>query len=281
MGLYGGLGQPAAAAWFHDCEFGASFATVPGEVAIESRDCRVYSYRALPSVWDLSLGRQFSAWLLTLDDPRGTMGLPNALVDAETTTKSEFLRPADEVFQSIFIDHSHSAHEIFEIENLPEGNQYRASDPYATSTDVNSNIDIGLIAGLGSGGVLCVLAALLAVWCMRARKRSSGTYSDKGPDAAPTASGIPSTLANNSHWVTEKSATFMGTICQPDAPPPDADAPASKKLEFLHTQLNGMTKDAVILERFTLLGPSQRRQAGAQPPLLVLARKAVTETNSI
>ena len=52
-------------------------------------------------------------------------------------------------------------------------------------------------------------------------------------------------------------------------------------IEFLHNQQNRMTNDAVILERFILLGPNQRRQGGAHPLLRFFTYKAVKETNSI
>ena len=81
-----------------------------------------------------------------------------------------------------------------------------------------------------------------------------------------TASSIPSALATNSHWATELGDTFMGTMCEPDTPSPEPSAPTSAKLDFLHAQLNGFSKDAVILERFNLLGPTQRRQGGACTP---------------
>ena len=77
------------------------------------------------------------------------------------------------------------------------------------------------------------------------------------------AAGIPHGLATNSHWVTEADTTFMGTIGESDAPPPDRSAPTTTKLNFLHAQLNGFARDAVILERFVLHGPNQRRQGGA------------------
>ena len=78
-------------------------------------------------------------------------------------------------------------------------------------------------------------------------------------------SSIPSALTTNSQWYTELSDTFMGTMCHPDMPSPEASALTTTKLDFLHAQLNGFTKDAVVLERFNLLGPNQRRQGGAQP----------------
>ena len=289
MGLYAGLAKQAAAAWFQDCEFAASIATVPGEVAVENRDCRVYSNTLLPTVWDLDLERQVSAWTLTLDDPDGTMGLPNAFADVETGLSSRFLRPTDDAFQSIYNTQAISTRigEVF-LAYLPEGTEYRTSDPYASMSDgATTSPAIGLIAGISIGSVLCVLAALLAGWCICSRKRSNADDGVKLPAPAqvsslvPTSSSIPSALATNSHWATEMTATFTGTMCNPDVPPPDADAPATKKLDFLHAQLNGIPKNAVILERFTLLGPSQRRQGGAHPLLLFLARKAVTDTNSI
>ena len=281
MGLYAGVDKEGAAAWFQDCEFGASIATVPGEVAVESRECRVYSNTLLPNVWDLDLGRQVGAWTLALDDPDGTMGLPNAFADVETRPSSAFLRPTDYAFRRVLIEHSITERvQAVLIGNMPEGTAYRASNPYASMSDgaadgaVTSH-EISLLAGLAGSGALCVLAALLVGWCTCIRKRFNDDDGGKVPDPVPAGSGIPSALATNSHWATENSATFMGTMCQPDAPAPDRDAPAAKKLEFLHNQLNGMTKDAVILERFLLLGPNQRRQGGAHPLLRFFTHKAV------
>ena len=51
-----------------------------------------------------------------------------------------------------------------------------------------------------------------------------------------------------------------------------ADAPATNTLHLLHTQLNGIAKEAVILEQFTLLGPKQRCWA-VRPPAAVLGTK--------
>ena len=275
MGLYAGSDKQGAAAWFQDCEFGGSIADGPEEVAIANRYCRVYSTTALPTVWDRELGRQVSAWGLILDDVfDDTMGQPavNAFEDVESDTGSAFLRPRDETFQRIVREESTSTLlQLFEIEYLPEGTEFNTSDPsgYPKSTPTN----ISLVAGLSASGVLSLLASLLAGWCFCFRKRSTNDTGGKVPPRAPTASGIPSALATNSHWATEVSATFMGTMCTPDVPPPEPDAPAAKKLEFLHTQLNGIAKDAVILERFTLLGPNQRRQGGAYPVLPVPAQR--------
>lgn len=44
---------------------------------------------------------------------------------------------------------------------------------------------------------------------------------------------------------------------------PGKGADTGAKLEFLHTQLNCVGNEKVVLERFRLLGPSHRRQGGA------------------
>ena len=122
---------------------------------------------------------------------------------------------------------------------------------------------------------------LCSVWCICRRIRSKYHTSVQVPSPALTASSILPTLATKSHWATELTATFMGTMCQTDVPPPDPDATATEKLEFLHTQLNGIFRDDVILKRFTLLGPYQRRQGGSQPPLMFLTSKALIENASM
>ena len=281
MGLYAGPDKQAAAAWFHDCEFSGSLAGVPGEVAIENRNCRVYSTTFLPTIWDRELGSLVSAWRLILDEVPAsgeTTRQPrkhnlNAFADVESDPESTFLRPRDEFFRRIVREESISTLLTeLDIDYLPEGTAYRTRDP---SGYPKSRPNFGLIAGLGASCVLCVLPSLLAGWCLCFRKRYKNDLGDKMPPPAPIASSVASNHlpATNSHWVTEFSTTFTGTMCTPDVPPPEPGAPAAKKLEFLHTQLNGIAKDAVILERFNLLGPNQRRQGGAYHVLIVPAQR--------
>ena len=307
MGLYAGPGMEGAAAWFQNCEFGSSSSRVPGEVlqerdggkpkrgasgevAVENRSCRVYSDTGRPRVWDRELGLTVRAWNVTLNVvPDGMLVQPTTFADVESSSGTAFLRPGDKTIQRILDDESISTTlEKVVIESLSEGTYYVGSDPYdrlfnAGRSDrdaVSASTDIILIAGLCSGSVLCVLTAL-AGWCIKNRKRLKDASVSKMPSRVPTASSIPSALATNSHWATELGDTFMGTICDPDVPPPGAGAPAAKKLEFVHAQLNGIAKDAIIFERFTLLGPNQRRQGGTHPLLLSLARMAVKENGSI
>ena len=283
MGLYAGLGRQGSAAWFQDCKFEGSLGRISGEVAVEDRSCRVYSNTAQPRVWDHEPGRSLGSWYLTQTDPApGTqLSRPDVFADVDSNPRFAFLRPTDDFFVRILREEAISTKlPIGGLTPLPEGTDFVVNDPYTSSAAPRTSKNVGLIAGLSSGGALCVLTALLAGWFVYFRKRSTSDTGDKVPPLAPTASIVASTLATNSHWATELSATYMGTMCQPDVPPPDPDAPATKKLKFLHTQLNGFANDAVILGRFTLLGPNQRRQGGAQPPLLFLAQKSVTETDS-
>lgn len=83
--------------------------------------------------------------------------------------------------------------------------------------------------------------------------------------------GVTSAAGTTSSWVASVNTAhsqFGGTTYgafQTDyggtAPGEGADTGA--KLEFLHTQLNRVGNERVVLERFRLLGPSHRRQGGA------------------
>lgn len=276
MGLRAGPGKQGAAAWFQYCEFDGSAAGVPGDVAIDNRHCHVYSNTPQPRVWDRELRRQVSAWSLTLDVPNGTLLRSDVFADVETGPRSSFLRPGDEFFDSVIHDQSNATHlRILPVEVLPTGTDYYASDPYAGIVyvpTVSTGIGIGILAGLTA------LTALFAAWCICFQKRSNDDSARRSH--VHPASSVPSTVATNARWATEFNATFMSTTCQTDIPTPDPSDPATKQLEVINNQLNGFAKDAVILERFTLLGPDQRRQGGAQP-LLLLACRAVTENRSV
>ena len=276
MGLYTGPGKNGAAAWFQDCQFDGSIADVPGEVAVEDRSCRVYSNTLQPSVWDLQLSREVSAWPLETPEVADSgQGRPDVFAEAEAG--SEFLRPGDDFLQSIVKEESASTGlDPIAIEDLPQGTDFVTRDPYASLSDdddrsVWTSTSIGVVAGIG--GVLCVLFALLVAWFLYFRRRHNNADVDLEKDDKVTYKTTPgssivseSFLGTNSHWATDVDTMFMGTMRRPDMPMPDPAAPAAKKLEFLHAQLDGISKEAVILERFTLLGPNQRRQGGASCP---------------
>ena len=270
MSLHAGPRNVGAAAWFQDCEFGGSesAAGVPGEVDVENSACWVYSYKGRPSVWDRKLGQHVSAWSLTLDtNPADETRQKNVFADAENSIESAFLRPTDKRFQRILREESMTTRlEKVDVKKLPEGTDYITSNPYVGIDGVSPRTDVAAdIVGLGGGGLLCVLAVLLGGWYIYFYKRMKDDSRSTVPSLVPPASIITSTLATNSQWETDNSATFMGTVCPPDVPPPEPDAPVGKKLHFLHTQLNGVAKDAVILQQFTLIGPHQRRQGGVPP----------------
>lgn len=273
MGLYAGLpdsrGSQSSAAWFHDCEFRDSTSSVSGEVAVENRDCHVFASRDAPGVWDVQLGREVRPW-------------PLADVFTDTDAQLNFLRPSDSALQRIVQDESQSTGHDSVIDNdLPERTDFFTSDPYAGISDSEgfwTAKTYGLIVGIGSGAVLCALATLLTLWfwCLRESPVRHGGDGEDGKAAVGSLtaerSSIPSALAHNSHWATELETTFMGTMCDVNSTPPHPSAPTARKLEFLQAQLNSLVKDAVILERFTLLGPNQRRQGGVRspPPLHLL-----------
>ena len=89
------------------------------------------------------------------------------------------------------------------------------------------------------------------------------------------AASTPCALATNSHWATEADTTFMGTMGEAETPSPGPSAPTTTKLNFLHAQLNGLAREAVILERFVLHGPNQRRQGGARCPAVRITHHAL------
>lgn len=62
-----------------------------------------------------------------------------------------------------------------------------------------------------------------------------------------------------------EQSTYWATTVDFDGPLPTAAAPASSncKLDALHAQLNSISSDVAVLERFSLLGANQRRQGGA------------------
>lgn len=76
-------------------------------------------------------------------------------------------------------------------------------------------------------------------------------------------SELMASAATNTHWDTD--VNFMTTTADLSEPPPDASAPTAARMQYLHAQLSSIGGKVVVLERFTLLGPNQRRQGGAQP----------------
>ena len=95
------------------------------------------------------------------------------------------------------------------------------------------------------------------------------TYSANGkavPKSMPTSPpGIKPTtiITDNSYWDTDMHFVTTGANL---GGPPSASAPTAAKMQYLHVQLSSIDIETVVLERFTLLGPSQRRQGGAQTP---------------
>ena len=183
MGLYAGLGSASqgAAAWFHDCEFGGSMSSVSGEVAVENRNCRVYSNTKLPRVWDLQLERELSAWPLAQPDgsESGAAGgqlQEDVFADVEAGPSSDFLRPSDDFIVRIMREEAISTKlPSANPSSLPAGTDFITRDPYAGISEDEgfwTSKNIGLIAGLGGGAVLLALAALLAAWCFYFRKNS-------------------------------------------------------------------------------------------------------------
>ena len=167
MGLYTRLSSGrrwGAAAWFQDCTFDGSSSSVPGEVAVENRECHIFSNLEQPKVWDVELSREVGSWPLIKSEGPG----PDVLaMNMHVTRKSAFLRPSDSLFQLILEDQAAStALEAAVIPRLPLGTTFITQDPYpefsgGTKDRLWTGKTISLTAGLCTFVLLCLLVGCL------------------------------------------------------------------------------------------------------------------------
>lgn len=153
-------GTSGAAVWFHGCDFGGdtNVASNPGEVSVESRECRVYSNTFKPTVWELELGRELNPWLLA---PR-----EDASVGAQDVFEGvAFPTERDGFFTNVVVEQA-TATGLPEVtpEPLPEGSAFITRDPYSGtgSRTFWSGRNIALVVGLG--GTFIVLAIGVLIW---------------------------------------------------------------------------------------------------------------------
>lgn len=136
IGLYGSeAAKPSAdgaAAWFNNCRFVGSASALPGEAAVESRACRVYSSTRLPTVWDLGLVQEVSAWPLALQQG-SERGGGDVFADVSGRGGGAFPRPSDDVFTELVTNQA-SAPRLPPVafRALPNGTEYATWDPYVT-----------------------------------------------------------------------------------------------------------------------------------------------------
>ena len=167
MGLYTRLSSGrrwGAAAWFQDCTFDGSSSSVPGEVAVENRECHIFSNLEQPKVWDVELSREVGSWPLIKSEGPG----PDVLaMNMHVTRKSAFLRPSDSLFQLIVTDQAaNTALEATVIPRLPLGTAFITEDPYIASSGGKKDRfwtakTVSVTAGVCTFALLCLLAGCL------------------------------------------------------------------------------------------------------------------------
>lgn len=206
MGLYAGDptgGSQASAAWFHNCTFGQSTSSVPGEVAVENSNCRVYSNTPLPTVWDRDLRREVGPWRLTPaegGESSAAAGDVSMFAEGEAAAGLDFLCPSDPLLRNIVADEAAATGlPPAEFPELPDSTTLTIRDPYAsTQEDSGSGIFAAQIFGVVVGILVAVIAVLLLV--RHRRKRGGGGKHSPATDVygnnavPPPPLGLPSPL---------------------------------------------------------------------------------------
>lgn len=208
MGMYTTTDNGASkmsAAWFHNCTFGEHKSIAPGEVAVEDRNGRVYADTPLPTVWDRDLRREVGPWRLT---HRPDLDTVDAFADVGAGSGLGFLRPSDDLFRRIMANQAEvSGLPPAHVPSLPDATRLTVEDPYsaenfgiavdqrdgaADGSDSSpwTRQRIGLIAGIGGAAVLVALAAALAIWCVRRRRKSAAEPEASEVRAAPWADHV-------------------------------------------------------------------------------------------
>lgn len=151
-----GISQ-AAAVWFQGCVFKSNTGAVPGDVAVESRQCRVYSNTVRPTVWDLERSQEINPWLLVPRDDMSTSG--------EDVFEGRAFPTESDAFFTRIVEQQAAASGLFSVvpRALPAGTTFTTQDPYASASDtIWTGQKIALIVGLPSA--LTILAIGVLLW---------------------------------------------------------------------------------------------------------------------
>eukprot|EP00892_Ulva_mutabilis_P003621 jgi/Ulvmu1/1630/UM113_0007.1 len=284
IGLYGRDGGSGSAACLWNCTFDSNSAPVAGQVAVETRACRVFSNRVQPSVWDRKLSRTLEAWPLR---PAWSAGAAGGM----PPDQKGFPRPTDALFQQLVQEQVAGTDlPAPALDTFPNVSDMRTADPYkAAGIGVgNGQLATGVLAAISVAAVLVLVLLLLAAAAvilrqLRLRRKgklpegSQGGHSGKqqsGNDTSITGewSGqASSALAGRGSWYTRTrsslftrdtwSQTCASTL--PARPPPRAGASRRELREYLQHQLD-LLAGKEFLPGLVLLGGPSNRVCGGQ-----------------
>eukprot|EP00892_Ulva_mutabilis_P003623 jgi/Ulvmu1/1632/UM113_0009.1 len=274
MGLYGGGGYSGSAAWLWNCMFTDNSAPVSGEVAVESRSCRVFSNSAELTVWDRQRAAGVGVWpLLHESEAAAAEGMP--------PDQRGFPLPTDALFERLVKDQAESSNlRPPSFKPFPDASELRTVDPYAAGgAQAGSELAPGVVAGIAGAALLVLTAVVAVVWRHQRLRKKTAQLSTLAPHAEKLQSGLPiancqsdssgqvsSALAGQGSWYSRTRSSRLVTDTWGDtrasslpARAPPGDGASSYELrEFVQYQLDTLAGREFLAGLVLQPGPSNR-----------------------